>query len=71
MDFNQRRVLGRTGLSVGRLGIGSSYGAPPEAYEKAFEKGVTIFTVEPSVRNLWLKPYAIFSKKVSETSSSP
>jgi len=43
MDFNKRRILGRTGLSVGPLGVGSSYGAPIEAYEEAFERGVNYF----------------------------
>ena len=43
MDFNQRRILGRTGLSVGCLGVASSYGAPTEAYEEAFERGVNYF----------------------------
>ena len=43
MDFNQRRILGRTGLSVGPLGIACSYGAPTEAYEEAFERGVNYF----------------------------
>lgn len=43
MDFNQRRILGRTGLSVGRLGVACSYGAPTEAYEEAFERGVNYF----------------------------
>jgi aryl-alcohol dehydrogenase-like predicted oxidoreductase len=43
MDFNQRRILGRTGLSVSCLGVGSSYGAPTEAYEEAFERGVNYF----------------------------
>jgi aryl-alcohol dehydrogenase-like predicted oxidoreductase len=43
MDFSQRRILGRTGLSVGCLGIASSYGAPTEAYEEAFERGVNYF----------------------------
>jgi aryl-alcohol dehydrogenase-like predicted oxidoreductase len=35
-----RRVLGRTGLEVGRLGISSSYGVPGDALEQAFERGV-------------------------------
>jgi len=43
MDFNRRRILGRTGLSVGCLGIACSYGAPTEAYEEAFERGVNYF----------------------------
>lgn len=43
MDFNQRRILGRTGLSVCCLGIACSYGAPTEAYEEAFERGVNYF----------------------------
>ena len=33
------RVLGRTGLSVGALGIASSYGVPTAAIERAFEQG--------------------------------
>jgi hypothetical protein len=43
MDFEKRRFLGKTGLSVGRLGVGSSYGAPTEAYEEAFERGINYF----------------------------
>lgn len=33
-------VLGRTGLAVGRLGVGASYGVPASAIERAFEQGV-------------------------------
>lgn len=44
MDFSQPTVLGRTNLKVGRLGISSSYGAPVEAFEEAFEKGCNYFT---------------------------
>ncbi|MGD1100571.1 MAG: aldo/keto reductase [Terriglobia bacterium] len=36
----KRRLLGRTGLEVGRLGISSSYGVPGDAVERAFERGV-------------------------------
>jgi aryl-alcohol dehydrogenase-like predicted oxidoreductase len=43
MDFKKQRILGRTGLSVGRLGVACSYGAPTEAYEEAFERGVNYF----------------------------
>ena len=32
-------ILGKTGLSVGRLGLAGSYGAPASAYENAFENG--------------------------------
>ena len=35
--------MGKTGLKVGRLGLGASYGAPAEAYEEAFEKGCNYF----------------------------
>ena len=41
--FNHPTVLGRTGLRVGRLGVASSYGAPPEAFEEAFDRGCTYF----------------------------
>ncbi len=36
MDFNAHTVLGRTGLSVSRLGIGAAYGVPAHALEKAY-----------------------------------
>jgi len=36
----ERRVLGRTGLEVGRLGISSSYGISGEGLERAFDRGV-------------------------------
>jgi aryl-alcohol dehydrogenase-like predicted oxidoreductase len=42
-DFQQRRVLGRTGLTAGRLGLGSSFGAPASAYERAFDAGCNYF----------------------------
>jgi aryl-alcohol dehydrogenase-like predicted oxidoreductase len=42
-DFHEKRVLGRTGLSVGRLGVSASYGAPAEAFEEAFERGCNYF----------------------------
>lgn len=43
MEVFDRRVLGRTGLTVGRLGIACSYGAPTEAFEEAFDQGVNYF----------------------------
>jgi aryl-alcohol dehydrogenase-like predicted oxidoreductase len=43
MDFNEQRELGRSGLRVGRMGIASSYGAPAEALEEAFERGCNYF----------------------------
>src|ERR1035437_117059 len=42
-DFLTPRLLGRSGLTVGRLGLGSSYGAPASAYEQAFERGCNYF----------------------------
>ncbi len=36
----ERRILGRTGLEAGRLGIAASYGVPARAVEQAFEHGV-------------------------------
>lgn len=44
MDFSQPTTLGRTNLKVGRLGISSSFGAPAQAFEEAFEKGCNYFT---------------------------
>ena len=34
------RMLGRTGLRVGPLGVAASYGVPASAVERAFEQGV-------------------------------
>ena len=36
----EQRVLGRTGLQVGRLGMAASYGVPSAAVERAFDRGV-------------------------------
>ncbi|MFC1812138.1 hypothetical protein ACFL03_05555 [Thermodesulfobacteriota bacterium] len=43
MDFFQPQILGRTGLKVGRLGLGAGYGAPAAAFEEAFERGCNYF----------------------------
>jgi aryl-alcohol dehydrogenase-like predicted oxidoreductase len=44
MNFKSYTTLGRTGLSVSRLGFGASYPAPAESLEKAFhERGVNFF----------------------------
>jgi aryl-alcohol dehydrogenase-like predicted oxidoreductase len=43
MNFNEKIKLGRTNLSVGRLGVASSYGAPAAAFEEAFERGCNYF----------------------------
>jgi aryl-alcohol dehydrogenase-like predicted oxidoreductase len=37
-SFRERTTLGRTGLEVSRLGIGSGYGVPASAVEKAFHE---------------------------------
>lgn len=43
-DLRSATTLGRTGVRVGRLGIGGSYGVPAAAVEKAFrEYGVNYF----------------------------
>jgi aryl-alcohol dehydrogenase-like predicted oxidoreductase len=44
MNFYSPVTLGWSGLRVGRLGISSSYGAPAEAFEEAFEMGCNYFT---------------------------
>jgi aryl-alcohol dehydrogenase-like predicted oxidoreductase len=41
--FPRRVVLGRSGLNVGKLGLGSSFGAPTSAYREAFDRGVNYF----------------------------
>jgi len=44
MTFDTPVSLGSTGISVGRLGVASSYRAPTPAYLEAFERGCTYFT---------------------------
>jgi aryl-alcohol dehydrogenase-like predicted oxidoreductase len=44
MNFQSRAVLGRTGLSVSRLGLASGYGVPAKAIEKAYhDHGINYF----------------------------
>jgi aryl-alcohol dehydrogenase-like predicted oxidoreductase len=43
MDFQAPRILGRTGLAVGRLGVAGGYGVPAAALEEAFERGCNYF----------------------------
>jgi predicted aldo/keto reductase-like oxidoreductase len=43
MDFNGPRVLGKTGLKVGRLGVAASFDAPAYAFEDAFAHGCNYF----------------------------
>lgn len=41
--FTEKRILGRTGLAVGRLGVGTSYGVDAASLSEAFERGVNYF----------------------------
>jgi aryl-alcohol dehydrogenase-like predicted oxidoreductase len=41
--LDDRRVLGRTGLMVGQLGVAGGYDAPAAAFEMAFERGCNYF----------------------------
>jgi len=44
MDFNTKRTLGRTDLSVSRLGLAGGYGISAAGVEKAFhEHGINYF----------------------------
>lgn len=44
MDFKERRILGRTGLQVSRLGLAGGYGVPAHTVEKAYhEYGINYF----------------------------
>ncbi len=44
MTFESPTTLGSTGITVGRLGVASSYRAPAPAYLEAFERGCSYFT---------------------------
>jgi aryl-alcohol dehydrogenase-like predicted oxidoreductase len=41
--FPERVTLGRSGLRVSKLGLGSSFGAPAASYLEAFERGANYF----------------------------
>ena len=43
MTFAEKRILGRTGLMVGPLGVAACFGAPASAFEEAFERGCNYF----------------------------
>jgi aryl-alcohol dehydrogenase-like predicted oxidoreductase len=43
MAFAEKRILGRTGLRVGPLGVAASFGAPAAAFEEAYERGCNYF----------------------------
>jgi aryl-alcohol dehydrogenase-like predicted oxidoreductase len=55
MDDYRERILGRTGLKVGRLGMAASYGAPAKAFEEAFEKGCNYFYLGGGRRKAGMK----------------
>ena len=42
--FGEKRLLGETGIEVGRIGISSSFGAGPDVYEQALAYGCNYFT---------------------------
>lgn len=43
LDFAAPRTLGRTGIRVGRLGLGCSFGVPRKSCLRAFDSGVNYF----------------------------
>ena len=43
VDKFERRILGKTGVEVGPIGFGSSYGTPSKGLEMAFESGCNYF----------------------------
>jgi aryl-alcohol dehydrogenase-like predicted oxidoreductase len=55
VTFEDKTTLGRTGLRVSRLGIGSSYGAPGAAVERAFHEHGVNFLYWGSVRRRGLR----------------
>jgi predicted aldo/keto reductase-like oxidoreductase len=44
MYFKEKVILGRTNLTVGRIGLSSSFGAPSVAFEEAFDRGCNYFS---------------------------
>ena len=67
MDFNDKRILGKTGLRVGRLGVACSYGAPTEAFEEAFERGVNYFYWGSMRKGPWHGPSEISLQRENAT----
>lgn len=75
MLFSEKTKLGRTELSVGKLGISASYGAPEAAYDMpliAIGREDLYFTVSPSlymdkeILRAILYDH-LYSRKLSET----
>jgi len=63
MDFTSRRVLGRTGLEVSRMGIGSGYNAPAEAIKRAMDDyGINYF--------YWDSRKPVMARAISELAST-
>ena len=55
MAESAERILGGTGLKVGRLGMAASYGAPAEAFEEAFDRGCNYFYLGGGRRKAGMK----------------
>jgi len=55
MDLREHVILGRTGLSVSRLGIASSYGVPAYAIEKAYHDYAVNYFYWGSIRRSGMK----------------
>jgi aryl-alcohol dehydrogenase-like predicted oxidoreductase len=52
-DLRERRILGRTGLRVSRLGLAGGYGVPAGAAERAFQEyGINYFYWDPRRRGM-------------------
>lgn len=66
MDLTEKTALGRSGLRVGRLGISSSFGAPTEAFEEAFERGCNYFTWGSATRGRSTKMRAAINNIISQ-----
>ncbi len=67
MDFKKKTILGRTGLTVSRMGLASGYGVPARAVEKAYyEHGINYFFWSTPRRSRFGEGLRILSKENRE-----
>ena len=61
----EQRVLGQTGISVGRVGISSSYGADCAVFEAALERGCNYFNWGTFIRGR-SKEFKTFMRRLAQ-----
>ena len=66
--FLNQKQLGRSGLTVGRLGLGSSYGAPTGAYEQ--EVGISYDWAAEAAFRLGINPRGVITPRTQSNGAA-